>query len=117
MRGILIDWVCEVHLRFRLRPETLFLSVSIIDRFLNKHQVMRSKLQLVAVAAMFIASKYEEVITPSLTDYVYIADEAYNKKEILKMEEQILVALQFDITVPSAYMFLKRFCKVAKASK
>lgn len=117
MRGILIDWVCEVHLRFRLLPETLFLSVSLIDRFLNKVQVLRSKLQLVAVAAMFIASKYEELITPTLSDFAFIADNAYSKTEILSMERQILVTLEFNITVPSAYGFLQRFCKVAKAKK
>lgn len=62
MRAILIDWITEVHLRFKLLPETLFLTVSIIDRFLEKRQIMRTQLQLVAVAALLIASKYEEIL-------------------------------------------------------
>ena len=36
MRGILVDWIIEVHLRFKLKPETLFLTVNIIDRYLEK---------------------------------------------------------------------------------
>lgn len=115
MRGILIDWVCEVHLRFRLHPETLFLTVSLIDRYLDKNQVMRARLQLVAVAAMVIASKYEELMPPNLSDFAFIADNAYSREEILEMERQMLISLEFNITVPSAYCFLQRFCKVAKA--
>lgn len=36
MRGILVDWIIEVHLRFKLLPETLFLTVNLIDRYLEK---------------------------------------------------------------------------------
>jgi G2/mitotic-specific cyclin-B, other len=36
MRAILIDWLIEVHLKFKLLPETLFLTINIIDRFLEK---------------------------------------------------------------------------------
>lgn len=78
---------------------------------------MRSKLQLVAVAALFIASKYEEVFSPSLKDFAFIADNTYSHKDILDMEKNILTALEFNITVPSAYSFLVRFSKVAKAKK
>lgn len=58
MRGILIDWLVEVHIRFRLLPETLFLAVNIVDRFLSNKVVLLDKLQLVGVTAMFIAAKY-----------------------------------------------------------
>jgi hypothetical protein len=36
MRAILIDWLIEVHLKFKLLPETLFLTVNMIDRYLEK---------------------------------------------------------------------------------
>lgn len=77
----------------------------------------RATLQLVAVGAMFVASKYEEVVPPNLPDYKFIADNAYSKNEILKMEKDILIALEFDITVPSAYSFLLRFKKVEKPTE
>lgn len=44
MRAILIDWLIEVHLKFKLLPETLFLTVNLIDRFLEKELVFRNKL-------------------------------------------------------------------------
>lgn len=86
MRGILVDWIIEVHLRFHLMPETLFLTINIIDRYLEKTQIRRTKLQLVAVAALLIASKYEEIYVPELNDFVFISDSAFTKEEILQME-------------------------------
>ena len=86
MRGILVDWIIEVHLRFKLLPETLFLTVNLIDRFLEKTEIMRTRLQLVAVSALLIASKYEEIYVPELKDFVFISDNAYTKEEIIDME-------------------------------
>ena len=115
MRGILVDWIIEVHLKFKLLPETLFLTVNLTDRYLEKTQISRTRLQLVSVAALLIASKYEEIYVPELCDFVFITDNAYSKEEILEMERSILMTLQFSITTPSSYRFLQRFCKIAKA--
>lgn len=65
--------------------ETLFLTVNIIDRFLEKEVVRRKKLQLVGVTAMLLACKYEEVSVPVVEDLVLISDRAYTKGQILEM--------------------------------
>jgi len=113
MRAILIDWLVEVHLKFKLMPETLYLTINLIDRFLEKEQIMRNKLQLVGVTAMFIASKYEEIYAPECRDFVYISDKAYTREQILSMEGLMLSKLSFQLTTPNAFVFLKRFSKVA----
>ena len=74
MRAILIDWLCEVHLKFKLVPETMYLTVNIIDRYLRTTVVERSNLQLVGVSALLLASKVEEIYPPELKDLVYITD-------------------------------------------
>ncbi|KAL7533803.1 hypothetical protein ACHAXR_005450 [Thalassiosira sp. AJA248-18] len=117
MRSILVDWLVEVHLKFKLVPETLYLTVNIIDRYLAKTEVSRPKLQLVGVTALLIASKYEEIYPPELRDLVYICDRAYSKLEILDMEEIILKKLEYQITIPSAHAFLVRYLKAAHADK
>lgn len=90
MRAILIDWLIEVHLKFKLVPESLYLTVNLIDRYLEREQVNRQKLQLVGVTAMLIACKYEEIYPPIVKDFVYITDNAYTKEEILAMERKML---------------------------
>lgn len=67
--------------------------MNLIDRFLSTTSVNRNKLQLVGVTAMLIASKYEEIYPPIVSDFVYITDNAYTKEEILAMEEHMLMAL------------------------
>ena len=87
MRVILNDWLVEVHLKFKLRQETLYLCFQLIDRFLENTNVQRQKLQLVGVTGLMLASKYEEIYPPEVRDYVYICDNAYSREEILQMEQ------------------------------
>ncbi len=72
-------------------------------------RIDRSKLQLVAVSAMLIASKYEEIYAPEVRDFVYITDKSYSKEEIIQMEYKILSTLNFDILSVSPFTFLKRY--------
>ncbi|KAI4330407.1 hypothetical protein MLD38_028697 [Melastoma candidum] len=115
MRAILVDWLIEVHDKFGLMPETLFLTVNIIDRFLSQQPVVRKKLQLVGLVAMLLACKYEEVSVPVVEDLVLISDNAYCRKEILEMESLVLNTLQFNMSLPTPYVFLRRFLKAAES--
>jgi G2/mitotic-specific cyclin-B, other len=74
MRAILIDWLVDVNVKFRLVPETLFMTVNLIDRYLSQRTVTRHKLQLVGVSSLLIACKYEEIYPPSLKEFVAICD-------------------------------------------
>jgi len=99
----------EVHLKYKLQPETLNLTINLIDRYLSKVPVPRKKLQLVGVVAMFIASKFEEIHPPELSDWVYITDKAYTKQDVLLMECAILSTLSFQIVVPTVAHFFPSF--------
>lgn len=114
MRAILIDWLVEVHLKFKLVPETLFLTVNLIDRYLDKKVIMRNRLQLVGVTAMLIACKYEEIYAPEVRDFVYITDKAYTKEEIFQMENDMLSTLEYNITVPSSFRYMEIFNRYLK---
>lgn len=107
MRMILLDWLVDVHLKFKMRPETLFLTVNLVDRFLSLVNISRGKLQLLGVSAMFIASKYEEIYPPSLKDFVYLTDNAYKKEDVLRMENEILCKLEFNLTSFSTLRYLE----------
>lgn len=109
MRGILIDWLVEVHLKFKLLPETLFLTVNYIDRYLSEKIILRTKLQLVGICCLFIACKYEEIYPPDLKDFVCITDKAYSKEEIIDMENDVLHILKFDLTIPSSFRYLELY--------
>lgn len=117
MRSILVDWLVEVHNRFKLQPFTLWLCINILDRYLMKMPTLRGKLQLVGVSSLLIACKYEEIYPPEVRDCVYITDYAYDREEVLAMESQILVALDYQIFVPTGFHFLSRYLNCISASE
>jgi hypothetical protein len=113
MRAVLVDWLIQVHLKFHLLQETLYLGIQIIDAYLNLHNVPKMQLQLVGVSAMFVACKYEEMYVPAIEDFVYMTDNTYTKSEIRQMEISILKTLDFMFTKPLPIHFLRRFSKAA----
>ncbi|KAL4284622.1 hypothetical protein GQ457_16G007200 [Hibiscus cannabinus] len=116
MRSILVDWLIEVHRKFELMPETLYLTMNIVDRFLSLKVVQRKELQLVGISAMLIACKYEEIWAPEVHDFVFISDNAYAREHVLVMEKTILDKLEWYLTVPTQYVFLVRFIKASSPS-
>ncbi|KAH1194533.1 G2/mitotic-specific cyclin S13-6 [Glycine max] len=113
MRAILVDWLIDVHTKFELSLETLYLTINIIDRFLAVKTVPRRELQLVGISAMLMASKYEEIWPPEVNDFVCLSDRAYTHEQILAMEKTILNKLEWTLTVPTPFVFLVRFIKAA----
>ena len=112
-RAVLINWLVEVHTNFKLLPETFHLCITILDRYLQTNKnVDRSILQLVGVAALMIATKYEEIYMPSLLDYVYICENAFKRADLLGMEIKVLKGLNFNLGRSGPLNFLRRFYKI-----
>lgn len=112
MRQTLVDWLLQVHLRYHMLPETLWIAVNIVDRFLTHRTVSLIKLQLVGITAMFIAAKYEEILAPSVDEFVYMAENGYSKEEILKGERIMLQTLEFRIShYCSPYSWMRKISK------
>ncbi|CAD5190679.1 unnamed protein product [Musa acuminata subsp. malaccensis] len=107
MRGILIDWLVEVSEEYKLVPDTLYLTVYMIDQFLSQNYIERQRLQLLGITCMLIASKYEEICTPRVEQFCLITDNTYTKAEVLKMESQVLSYLGFQLSVPTTKTFLR----------
>jgi len=112
MRAILVDWLVAVQQKYKLKADTLFLAVNLLDRFLEKRNVARRHLQLVGVTALLVAAKFEEMYPPQINDFVYVTDKAYSKQDIIQMEVSMLTSLGFQICRPSPTHFLERFASV-----
>ncbi|KAM0833793.1 hypothetical protein ACQ4PT_064052 [Festuca glaucescens] len=109
MRGILVDWLVDVVDEFKLLPDTLYLAVSYIDRFLTVSVVSRNKLQLLGVASLLVAGKYEEIYLPKVNKFSEITDGTYTKQQVVKMEADILKFLNFQVGSPTIRTFLWKF--------
>ncbi|XP_075394487.1 G2/mitotic-specific cyclin-B3 [Tenrec ecaudatus] len=116
MRAILVDWLVEVQMTFKMSHETLYLAVKLVDHYLMEVVFKRDKLQLLGSTAFLIAAKFEETCPPSVADILYICDDVYQRHEVLAMETSILKTLNFDINIPTAYHFLRRYAKCLHAN-
>lgn len=109
MRATLVDWLVHVHWRAKLRSETLFLTVALVDRFLEKRKVSRQSLQLVGIAALFIATKFVDGDALDIYHLVVATDLTYTRRQILTAEAVILTSIQFRIWRTTQFDFLKWF--------
>ncbi|KAI4376159.1 hypothetical protein MLD38_013949 [Melastoma candidum] len=116
MRSILIDWLVEVSEEYKLVPDTLYLTVNLIDRFLSQNYIKKQSLQLLGITCMLIASKYEEICAPRVDEFCFITDNTYTREEVLKQESQVLNHFHFQLSFPSTKSFLRRFIQAAQAS-
>ena len=117
MRSILVDWLVEVSEEYKLLPDTLHLAVALLDRFLLLKVVSRKSLQLVGVSCMFIASKFEEIYAPEISDLCYITDNTYSEQNIIGMEKRILEQLSFKINQPTICTFLRYYASNGEITK
>lgn len=115
MRLLLVDWMVEVQQQLEFNHEVLYLSVKLLDLFLNSRSIEKEKLQLLGGAAMFVACKFEERMPPIIDDFIYVSDNAYDRSELIKMEIEILKTVGFDIGAALSYTFLRRYSKCVKA--
>ncbi|KAJ2103827.1 G2/mitotic-specific cyclin [Coemansia sp. S100] len=116
MRRELVDWMVQIHYQLRLLPEALFLAVNILDRYLSKCQVSPSKLELVGLTAVMVASKYEASSTPHINKFIRKSGDIYTAQEIIATEADILAAIGFDLSHPSPMTFLHRVSKAENSN-
>lgn len=112
MRPYLIDFIVEIHQTFRLRPETLYLTMNIVDRYVSKRIAFKRHYQLIGSAALLIAAKYEDAKdrVPTVPDLVAMCCRAYDEAAFTQMESHILQTLSWQLGHPTAESWLRTFC-------
>ncbi|GLC72598.1 hypothetical protein PLESTF_001268800 [Pleodorina starrii] len=106
MRTTLVDWLGEVRDEFRLHSETLFLAVAYLDRFLAYKPVSRGRFQLLGLACVWVAAKFEEVYPPPMAAMLAMAENMYSANDLRAMEKEVLFTLDFGLAVPTSLRFL-----------
>ena len=115
-RAFLVEWIIDVHRKFRLMSETLYVTINIVDRYLSLKQIKKAELHLLGVTALLISTKYEEIYPPELKDLLSVSENKFTKAEVLKMETKILSTLDFNFMYPSSLRFLERYRKLSNTA-
>lgn len=145
MRSIVVDWLSGVHHRLRLLSETFYIAVQLLDRYtqlnvatldtVNKTSspsasnstgvsispdtvfITKRNFQLVGATALFIACKYEEMYAPTISDMLYMMENAYGAGELKRMERSMLQHLKYFTGQPYALLFLRRYSRAARVEQ
>ncbi|KAI0529739.1 hypothetical protein KFK09_002297 [Dendrobium nobile] len=117
MRSILVNWLIEVHHKYQLMEESLFLMIELLDRLLSIVNIKKNELQLFGLATLLLASKYEDYWHPKVAELISLSINQYTKDEMLGMEMFILKKLKFRLNVPTPYVFMLRFLRAAESDK
>ncbi|KAH9714705.1 cyclin-A2-4 [Citrus sinensis] len=115
MRGILVDWLVEVSEEYKLVPDTLYMTVYLIDWFLCQNYIERQRLQLLGITCMLIASKYEEICAPRVEEFCFITDNTYSREESPSLELEYLANFLAELSLVD-YGFLKFIPSIIAAS-
>ncbi|KAF8078450.1 cyclin [Lyophyllum atratum] len=112
MRPCLVDFLVEIHFTFRLRPETLYLTLNIVDRYVSRRIVYIKHYQLVGCAALWIAAKFEDAKerVPTVQDLAQICRETYEESAFIQMEGHVLSTIQWTLGHPTAEAWLRLMC-------
>jgi hypothetical protein len=112
MRPCLVDFLVEIHFTFRLRPETLYLTLNIVDRYVSRRIVYIKHYQLVGCAALWIAAKFEDAKerVPTVQDLAQICRETYDESAFIQMEGHVLATIQWTLGHPTAEAWLRLMC-------
>lgn len=110
-RTIVLNWLVDLHGRFHLLPETLFLAVNILDRFSTLRSVSLSRYQLLAAVSLFIAAKYEEIHVPTVSQMVSFSNGEFDRATFMSAELFVCNVLNFEFGSPGPMSFLRRGSK------
>ncbi|MCJ1313561.1 hypothetical protein MMC25_007240 [Agyrium rufum] len=109
MRPYLLDFLIEAHAAFGLLPESLFLTVNILDRYCSRRVVYRKHYQLVGVTALLVAAKYGDCKdrVPTIKELKRMCCELYEENTFIEMEWHVLQTLDWVIGHPTVDSFFK----------
>ena len=110
-RWTLMSWLIKLHKGFKLRVETLFVCIGIVDQYTARADVRKCEYQLVGLTALFIASKYEEIEIPTIKMFTQVTDKLFGKEDIIREEGKILSTLGFRIVQNSIFWYCQCFLK------
>ena len=111
-RIILVDWMFDVSCECNFFDDTIHYAVSFLDRFLLKQQESVKNLQLLGATCLWIASKYNEISTPTLNDFVFFCAHTYTEHDFLNKEVHMLQVLNFELAKPTTKTFLMNISSV-----
>ena len=116
-RRKLLDWLFRVNMQFSFQFDTWVLTASLLDRFLSSQPIEKDVFQLIGCCAFLIAAKHEERFPPKISELVDICARCYITLDFLKMEQIMLIVLEWNILNPTVNVLIREAALLQKPVK
>ncbi|KAI3453190.1 hypothetical protein Pfo_009853 [Paulownia fortunei] len=116
----MVHWIVEQATSKELQKETMFLGVSLLDRFLSKGYFKNLRnLQIAGIACLTLATRIEENQPYNCIRKMtfYVGSTIYGRCEVVAMEWLVQEVLNFQCFPPTLYNFLWFYLKAARANE
>ena len=116
-RIIYINWIISITYELELLEETLFLAINLTDRYyeyLYKNNIKEFNPKTITLTSLLIASKYEEIYPPDIQYFLSLTSFPCSKNDIIRLEDELLTAVNFNVLICSPGLFLTKFFEVMK---
>jgi hypothetical protein len=108
-RARICEWLLEFVDEFDLTVDTVAVAVLNIDRYMSCRTVEGCIVQLVAMAAIMVASKVHEPYPLQVNDVQWLAEGVYCESDIRLMELDLLHTIGWDANPVTSYQFMRHF--------
>lgn len=108
-REIVVDWLFRVSDELHFNNDTYYSAISLFDRIVSVVTVKKCHIQLYGATAMWISSKIVEMLTPALSDFIFLCGNAYTEQDFIECELVILSTLDFSFATSTPYFYLRPF--------
>lgn len=115
MRYILMDWLVEVACMKEFTSLTLHMAISVVDRFLKRYKMTRTKLQLLGVAAMVLCSRFLGLEIITIREAAWLTDNTYKYEDVVRMMGEVTAALHGNFRVPISLDYVDLMNTAAKS--
>jgi hypothetical protein len=112
-RSKVISWMIRINDEMQFKDETLLLAATLFDRVTAVKRLDRTELQLFASTCLWIASKIEETLNPSVSDFVYLCGGAYSVADFVSCEASIVNLLHFMVASTTSIVYVQAVVEAA----
>ena len=117
MRYILVDWLVEVADLKSFSRNTLYMTVSLVDRYLDRYRVTRKTLQLLGISCMVIAARFIEAEVITIREAAWLTDNTYQYEQVVRKMGSALCAAGGKLRCPTSVDFLRLYVTLGGADR
>ena len=119
VRRVVVHWLHDTGDELSMDLRTVYLSLHVLDQYLGardrRAMTSVSDFERLALVALWIAAKYEEVTVYTASDMLRLVSPGrHTASDLAELEREVLRVIGFNLAVPTPLDFMEELCMEAR---